>query len=287
MESSEAAAAFSALSVDTRLNLVRLLMAEGPSGLNAGDLSGRLGLPASTASFHLAALERAGLTQSTRHGRQIVHAVRMAGLRQLLAFLTETCCGGRPELCGDIARLLPPLPDEDHGMTPAFNVLFLCTHNSARSIMAEAILQKIGGGRFRAYSAGSDPIAEPNPEVIAKLRALGHDTADSRSKSWHEFTGPSAPRMDFVITLCDTLDGQICPDFGDFPVTAAWPMPDPVKFHGSSVERASMLNLLYASLRRRIEIFAALPFASLDRMALKARLDELADGGLPSLVGGH
>lgn len=287
MEATDAAAAFAALSVDTRLNLLRLLMTAGATGLPAGDLAGRLGLPASTTSFHLAALERAGLTQSTRHGRQIVHAVRFAGLRQLLVFLTETCCGNRPDLCGDIARLLPPLPEEDRGMTPAFNVLFLCTHNSARSIMAEAILQRIGDGRFRAWSAGSDPIDEPNPAVIDKLRALGHDIRDLCSKSWNEFAGPSAPRMDFVITLCDTPHGQVCPDFGGIAVTAAWPLPDPTKFHGTEVERAAMLNELYASLRRRIEIFVALPFHSLDRMALKARLDELATNGLPAHTGGH
>jgi protein-tyrosine-phosphatase/DNA-binding transcriptional ArsR family regulator len=287
MELSEAAAAFAALSVDTRLNLVRLLMAHGPSGLSAGDIAARLGLPPSTTSFHLAALERAGLTQSTRQGRQIIHAARFHGIRQVLVFLTETCCGGRPELCGDIARLLPPLPEEDRGMSPAFNVLFLCTHNAARSIMAEAILGRIGGGRFRAWSAGSDPSDAPNPEVIAKLAALGHDTTSLRSKSWHEFTGPSAPRMDFVITLCDTVDGQICPDFGDLPVTGAWPLPDPAKFTGSPVELSAMLNELYASLRRRLEIFAALPFASLDRMAIKARLDEIAGGGLPAMTTGR
>jgi protein-tyrosine-phosphatase len=165
-------------------------------------------------------------------------------------------------------------------------VLFLCTHNSARSVMAEAILQKFGGAGFRAYSAGSDPVAEPNPEVIEKLRALGHDTTTLRSKSWHEFTGSSAPRMDFVITLCDMLSGQTCPDFGEFPVTGAWPMPDPAKFTGSGIERASMLNMLYAAIRRRIEIFTSLPFATLDRIAMKARLDHLADGGLPSFAGG-
>jgi len=274
----DAAVAFAALSVDTRLNLLRLLMAEGATGLAAGDLSARLGLPASTASFHLATLERAGLTQSTRQGRQIIHAVRIAGLRQLLGFLTETCCGGRPEQCGDIARLLPPLPEEPQGMTPAFNVLFLCTHNSARSIMAEAILQKIGRGRFHAWSAGSDPNAEPNPEVVAKLRALGHDTIGLRCKSWHEFTGPDAPRMDFVITLCDTLEGPVCPDFGALTVTGAWPLPDPMKFTGSPVERSAMLNELYASLHRRLGIFTELPFASLDRLAMKARLDEIGVG---------
>jgi protein-tyrosine-phosphatase/DNA-binding transcriptional ArsR family regulator len=280
METLEVAAIFAALSQETRLDLVRLLIGQGASGLAAGEIASRLGIPASTLSFHLAALERAGLTQSTRQGRQIIHAVRMAGLRQALAFLTETCCGGRPELCGDIARLLPPLEDQENGMTPAFNVLFLCTQNSARSIMAEAILNEIGGGRFRAYSAGSEPAAGPNPEVLAKLRALGHATDGLRSKSWHEFTGPNAPRMDCVIALCDTLTADTCPDFGTMAVTGSWPLPDPAKFSGNVVERSTMLNELYGSLRRRIEIFTSLPFASLDRIAMKARLDEIGGGGL-------
>ena len=166
-------------------------------------------------------------------------------------------------------------------MTPAFNVLFLCTHNAARSIMAEAILDKLGGGRFRAYSAGSDPRAAPLPEVIAKLAALGHDVSFLHSKSWNEFTGPSAPRMDFVIALCDTLEGQACPDFGDLAVTGAWPLPDPAKFNGSPAERSTFLNELYASLHRRLEVFTSLPFASLDRMAMKARLDTIGGGRVP------
>ena len=116
---------------------------------------------------------------------------------------------------------------------------------------------------------------------------LGHDTAGLRSKSWHEFTGPNAPRMDFVITLCDTPDGQDVPGF-----RRAWRspppgrLPDPAQFTGSAVERAALLNELYASLRRRIEIFTALPFASLDRMAMKARLDEIAGGNLPATAEG-
>ena len=150
--------------------------------------------------------------------------------------------------------------------------------------MAEAILGSIGGGRFHAYSAGSDPATAPNPDVIDKLQALGHDTTALRSKSWHEFTGPSAPRMDFVITLCDAVDGPVCPDFGGVAATAAWPLPDPNKFTGSAVERTAMLNVLYASLRRRLEIFTSLRFASLDRMAIKARLDEIGVG-LPTPVG--
>jgi protein-tyrosine-phosphatase/DNA-binding transcriptional ArsR family regulator len=283
MESTEAAASFAALAQGTRLDLLRLLIAEGPNGLAAGELVSRLGLPWSTTSFHLAALEKAGLTQPRRQGRQIFHAVRIASVRRLLGFLTETCCGGRPELCGDLAYLLP-LDDEETGMTPAFNVLFLCTHNSARSIMAEAILAKIGGARFRAYSAGSAPAASPNPEVMDKLATLGHDTSALRSKNWQEFTGPDAPRMDFVITLCDAPHGQMCPDFGELAVTAAWPLPDPAKFGGSPVECAALLNELYASLHRRLAIFTALPFAALDRMAMKARLDEIG-GGYQALVG--
>lgn len=162
-------------------------------------------------------------------------------------------------------------------MTPAFNVLFLCTQNSARSIIAESLLEKIGGGRFNAYSAGSHPAARPMPEVIERLKTLGHDVSRLRSKSWDEFTGPSAPRMDFVIALCDTLEGQVCPDFGDRMLTAAWPLPDPAKFTGSSTERVTLLNELYAMVRRRLEAFTNLPFATLDRMALKARLDEIGD----------
>ncbi|MDE2004992.1 MAG: metalloregulator ArsR/SmtB family transcription factor [Rhodospirillales bacterium] len=288
MDSSDVADAFAALSIETRLNAIRLLMAAGPNGMPAGALATRLGLPASTASFHLAALERAGLTQTRRQGRQIIHAARIARVRQMLVFLTETCCAGRPELCGDIARLLPASPEEtEDGMTAAFNVLFLCRHNSARSIMAEAILARVGAGGFHAWSAGSEPIAAPNPDVLAKLRAFGHPTEGLRSKSWHEFTGPNAPRMDFVITLCDTVEDAACPDFGELTVTGAWPLPDPAKFTGSALELAALLNEIYAALERRLRIFIALPFATLDRMALRRRLDEIGGGMHPIAAGGH
>ena len=284
MEVTAAAQVFGALSQETRLAVLRLLIAAGPSGLPAGEIADRLGLPASTTSFHLSALERAGLTQSTRQSRQIIHAVRIAALRELIAFLTEACCDGRPELCGDLGCLLPPAPEEDSIMTPAFNVLFLCTRNSARSMMAEAILDKVGGGRFRAYSAGSDPAPQPMPEVIEMLGRIGHDVSGLHSKPWDRFTGPDAPRMDFVIALCDVLHGQTCPDLGDTAVTATWPLPDPAKFTGNPAERSLLLNELYAGLHRRIELFTHLPFAALDRIALKARLDELASGRMPAAL---
>lgn len=278
MEIEAAVNIFAALAQASRLAILRLLIERGPNGILAGAIADQLGLPASTTSFHLATLERAGLVQSTRQGRQMIYAARFMALRSLLAFLTESCCGGDPVLCGDLARLLPAIQEETPTMQPAFNVLFLCTRNSARSIMAEAILTRAGSGRFRAYSAGSDPAAGPMPEVLAKLQALGHDVSALHCKSWDAFTGPDAPRMDFVIALCDTLDNQLCPDFGDKAVTGAWPMPDPAKFTGSPAEQSTLLNELYASLRRRIEIFISLPFATLDRMALRARLDEIGEG---------
>lgn len=277
MDSKQAVVGFSALSQETRLKLMRLLATTGATGMPAGELASRLALPPSTLSFHLSALEQAGLVRPTRRGRQVIYAVRIIGLRELFSFLTETCCSGRPDLCGDLARLLPEEAIEDDVMTPAFNVLFLCTHNSARSVMAEAILERIGKGKFRAYSAGSEPATAPMPEVIEKLKTIGHDVSLLRCKSWNEFMRPDAPRMDFVIALCDTLDGQQCPDFGDRVVTGAWPLPDPAKFFGSPIERATLLNELYGMIRRRLEIFISLPFATLDRMAMKARLDEIGE----------
>jgi len=275
MDERQAATKFMALSQETRVRLLRLLSSAGATGMRAGELQRRTGVPASTLSFHLSTLEQAGLIQATRKGRTTTYAVRFVGLRTLLSFVTETCCYGQPDLCGDIARLLPGLEERETTMTGSFNVLFLCTHNSARSIIAEAVLNKIGEGRFRAYSAGSHPIAAPNAEVLKNLKQLGHDVSGARSKSWDEFARPDAPVMDFVIALCDTTEGQVCPEFGNNVVSASWPLPDPAKFTGTDTERQVLLNQLYSMINRRLEVVINLPFDSLDRMALKTRLDEL------------
>lgn len=277
METRDAAAGFAALSQETRVDLLRLLAGAGDGGLAAGDIAEALQVAPSRLSFHLSALEHAGLVRSVRQGRRVIYSARLTGLRALFEFLTETCCAGRPELCAELARLLPERVNEEASVEAQYNILFICTRNSARSIMAEAILGTVGRGKFNAYSAGSAPAATPMPEVVDRLKAMGHDVSRLRSKSWSEFTGDNAPRMDFVITLCDPGEGEACPDLGAKPITALWPFPDPAKFTGSEVERTALLNGLYGMIRRRLEAFVHLPFASLDRMALKARLDQLAD----------
>ncbi len=266
MELTDASACFDALGQPTRLGLMRALLAAGPNGLAAGEVADILGVPPSTLSFHFRALEAAGLIAATRQGRQVIYAAQIERLRAAVTFLADACCDGDPGRCGSLGLLLDQAMGQAIVTPEPFNVLFLCTRNSARSIMAEAILAKLGRGRFRAFSAGSHPAPEgPMPEVLAQLKAMGHDVSGLRSRSWDEFVGPATPRIDFVIALCDTLNGQACPDFGETVVTAAWPLPDPAKFGGSPAERATMLNELYAALHRRLAIFASLPVGSLDR----------------------
>ena len=157
----------------------------------------------------------------------------------------------------------------------AFNVLFLCTGNSARSIIAEAILNKIGQGRFRAYSAGSQPKGRVNPNTLELLRGLGYDTSVCRSKSWNEFTKPGAPKFDFVFTVCDNAAAEACPVWPGQPMTAHWGVPDPAEAKGSAAEIGMAFKDTYRMLNQRIGIFVSLPLKSLDRLSLKNRLMEI------------
>jgi arsenate reductase (thioredoxin) len=159
----------------------------------------------------------------------------------------------------------------EHG----FNVLFLCTGNSARSIMAEAILNRLGRGKFHAFSAGSQPKGEVNAQTISLLKRLNYDTSGFRSKSWNEFAGPDAPVLDFVFTVCDQAAGEACPLWPGQPMTAHWGIPDPAAAQGTPSEIALAFNEAYRMLSRRIEVFTALPLASLDRLTLQAKLKEI------------
>ena len=155
------------------------------------------------------------------------------------------------------------------------NVLFLCTGNSARSVMAEAILNKIGKGKFAAFSAGSQPKGAVHPQTLALLDSLGHDISALRSKSWNEFARPGSPRLDFVFTVCDNAAGETCPFWPGQPMTAHWGVPDPAAATGSDAEIALAFKDAYRMLHQRIAIFAALPLRSLDRMSLQHRLREI------------
>lgn len=156
-----------------------------------------------------------------------------------------------------------------------FNVLFLCTGNSARSIMAEALLNDVGGGRFRAFSAGSHPSGRVNPTALDTLKLAGLSAEGFRSKSWDEFAVPGAPVMDFVFTVCDNAAGEVCPIWPGQPITAHWGIEDPAAFKGPEAERRVVFQRAFRHLKNRVELFCALPHASLDRMALKRKVDDI------------
>jgi arsenate reductase (thioredoxin) len=156
-----------------------------------------------------------------------------------------------------------------------FNVLFLCTGNSARSVMAECIMNRLGAGKFRAFSAGSHPRGFIEPMVLNLLTKLHYQTEGLRSKSWDEFADADASELDFVFTVCDNAAGEVCPIWPGQPMTAHWGVPDPAAFQGSEAERAAFCADVFRQLNNRISIFCALPFRSLDKLSLQKRLDEI------------
>jgi len=159
-----------------------------------------------------------------------------------------------------------------------FNVLFLCTGNTARSVLAEGILREDGAGRFNAFSAGSHPKGTVNPFALKVLDAHGYSAEGFRSKSWEEFARPGAPVMDFVFTVCDSAAGETCPVWPGQPMTAHWGIEDPAAVEGSDIEKERAFNTAFRYLKNRISVFTSLPIRSLDRLTLNARLREI--GGL-------
>ena len=166
------------------------------------------------------------------------------------------------------------MPDSN-ASTRIYNVLFLCTGNSARSIMAEAIMNCEHGDKFRAFSAGSHPAGAVHPHTLQLLQNLGFDTAPLRSKSWDEFTSPGAPTLDFILTVCDNAAGEVCPVWPGQPMTAHWGIPDPAAAIGTPAEIALAFKEAFRKLRQRIRAIAALPIGSLDRMSLGRSLREI------------
>lgn len=269
MEQSAAAHTFSVLGHPDRLAVFRLIMRFAPHGVRPTEMAEALGLRQNTLSHHLADLAATGLIRATRQGRSLFYAVDLEATEALIGYLALDVGRARPELVSTLPKETRPM---DH---PAYNVLFICSGNSARSIFAEALLRDLGKGRFTVFSAGTRPGSALNPFALDVLRRNGHDTSGMRSKHLSEFQGPDAPKMDFVFTVCDTAAAEDCPPWPGQPITAHWGLPDPVKATGTDAEKALVFAQTYGALRRRIAAFADLPFASLDRLALQAQVDRI------------
>lgn len=268
MEQNRAAHAFATLGHPGRLAVFALLMRFAPRGARPTEIAQALGLKPNTLSHHLSDLTASGLVEVRRAGRSLFYSVDLDMTETLLGYLALDLGRARPGL------LAPLIKDRSMADTP-YNVLFICSGNSARSIFAEALLRDLGGGSFVAHSAGTKPGTQLNPFALEVLQRNGHDVASLRAKHLSEFQAPDAPVMDFVFTVCDTAAAEECPPWPGQPITGHWGLPDPVKAQGTDAEKGLVFARTYGALLRRIEAFAALPVASLDRISLQDRVDQI------------
>jgi protein-tyrosine-phosphatase/DNA-binding transcriptional ArsR family regulator len=276
LEAKDAVEMFAALSQSSRLELVRLLVRYLPYGLAAGDIARLLAIPQNTLSNHLSILQHAGLVHSRREGRSIIYAANKDLPTRLAAFLLDDCSDIAAKTCNPVAPgygVKPfPAKREAYMSNKTYNVLVICTGNSARSIMTEAILNREGAARIKAYSAGSHPKGEPHPTAIALLKELGYDTIGLRSKSWETFAAADAPSMDFIVTVCDSAAGEACPYWPGHPLVAHWGVPDPAAVDGTDAEKRAAFMEAYRRLVARVTAFINLDIERLDLASLKDRL---------------
>ena len=281
---SQSAHVFSALSQETRLETYRLLSRYQPYGLAAGDIARLLAVPHNTLSTHLAILEHAGLVRSRRAGRSKIYCAVMLGLTAAIAYLDEgdARMPGQGILDGEYATGDDPFeyPDKREPMERrerCVNVLVLCTENSTRSILAEAILNRESAGRIQAFSAGSNPAAQPNPVALEFLGSLGYDTSTLRSKSWKEFAGRSAPRMDVIVTVCDRAANERCPKWPGTPLTFHWGVPKLAAAGQQQNKKRAAVEMTYRLLMNRVTTFVNLP---LNRLQSKKFTRQMQNIGL-------
>ncbi|MDQ2093375.1 arsenate reductase/protein-tyrosine-phosphatase family protein [Rhodalgimonas zhirmunskyi] len=277
-----------------RLALYRLLMRRYPDRVPATELAQALGLKPNTLSSYISALMQAGLVTRERIGTSLRYGIDMEIARETFDYLLLDCCRGRPELCALHARPDPALPNPNlpkadlptpdlpnaNGAPPMtdrkYNVLFICTGNSARSIFAETLLRDEAGERFNAYSAGTNPHSELNPFALTVLHQKGHDISALSSKNLSVFQGDDAPKFDFVFTVCNQAANEECPAWSGQPISAHWGMPDPVKAEGTDAEKTLAFQQAYGALRNRIRAFTALPLDQLDKISLQRAIDDIA-----------
>ncbi len=266
IDSPSATRAFAALGHAGRLSTFRMIMRFAPRPVRPSELAEALGMKPNTLSGYLSELQQAGLIAVERDGRALYYKAALQTCDALVGYLVNDCCRGRPEICLNALPLSGDRP---------FRVLFLCSGNSARSIMAEALLSDLGAGRFEAVSAGTAPNGEIHPQARALLEREGHDTLGLWSKSLSQ-AQRGEEGYDFVFTVCDRAAQEDCDPLPGQPLSAHWGLPDPVKVEGTEAERALAFARTYDALRRRIEVFTALPIEKLDRMSLQAKIDDLS-----------
>ncbi|MBU2982371.1 metalloregulator ArsR/SmtB family transcription factor [Lentibacter algarum] len=274
------ASQLSALSHPQRLDVFKLLLRRYPDELPAGEIAQVSGLKASSLSDHLAALRKAALAKVRREGTSLHYSVDLDGTRALNKGLFSGCCRNRADLC-DFTQPLSgnketPMP------TPPYKVLFICSGNSARSIMAETILRDLGEGLFEAYSAGAKPSSKLNDFTVEILSAKGHDVSPLYAKNLSEFQKTDAPKFDFVFTVCDDAANEECPAWPGQPVTAHWGMPDPVKATGTEAEKRLAFQQAYGTLQNRLKAFVVLPIDTLNAISLQHAADDIGKGALLS-----
>ncbi|AKS47064.1 transcriptional regulator, ArsR family [Octadecabacter temperatus] len=263
----------STLGYPQRLAVFRLLMRRYPDRVPATELANALDLKPNTLSSYVSALMQTGLISQERIGTSLRYAVDMEATQATIGFLIHDCCRGRPEICSpfssDTSTRAPEMTDQK------FNVLFICTGNSARSIFAEAILRDLAPDRFNVYSAGTKPQLDLNPFALDLLAHNGHDVSALRAKNIGEFQTEDALAFDFVFTVCDQAANEDCPAWQGQTISAHWGLPDPVKVEGTDAEKSLAFRQTYGALRNRMTGFTALPIASLDRISLQKAVDDI------------
>lgn len=281
---------FHALSDPTRLRCLALLHKQGE--VCVCELTRTLGQSQPKISRHLGLLRDLGLVEARRAGVWMHYRIAPTLPAWVLSIL-ETALPvfgvspqGQADLCAWANKLGSCVPEvsitsnqktneRGYVMEPVYNVLFLCTGNSARSIMAEVLLNHWGEGRFHAYSAGSHPRDEVHPRTLDLLKRLGFSVDGLRSKSWDEFAQPGAPVMDFVFTVCDRAKNETCPIWPGQPMTAHWGVNDPVEVEGSDVEQMQAFREAFRVLENRIKIFSSLPLGQLDKLRIKTEIERI------------
>lgn len=258
---------FMALGHPGRLAVFRMLMRLSPSGGRPTEIAKALDLKQNTLSHYLAELENCGLIRHERQGRSLFYSVDLTRTAGLVDYLVNDCCRGRADLlCNGAAERAFVTTSQ-----PPYNVLFICSGNSARSIFAEAILNRIGTGKFRAFSAGTRPGSQLNDFAVAILKRNGLETESLRAKHISEFDLPDAPHMDFIFTVCDAAAAEECAPWPGQPMTAHWGVPDPV----TDAEKGLAFGKAFSELNRRIMAFSALSIEQLDRISLQRSLDSI------------